>query len=575
MGKARRIGRNFRVWIVVAALVIALYYISPNPFRSGATIRSVEQGSAAALAGVVSPSPNEAPAGKEAVVSFNNVAVRSASDYYEAVKGIPPNRTVVVKTTRAIYRVNSQPLVNVTVLPELVLRNVTVVVEENVSVNGTFVLVNKTVVRTMRTNRTVEFVVGSRDIGIKVYDAPKTNIRKGLDLQGGTRVLLRPVTEIPSEDLAILIENMKQRLNVFGLTDVVVRESVDLSGNKYILVEIAGVNEEEVKELLARQGKFEAKVSNVTVFRGGSDITYVCRSTNCAGIDPNRGCSQEDGVWYCGFRFSITLSQLAAERQAAATKNLQVTSDASGRYLADSLELYLDDQLVDSLRIGAELKGKPVTDVSISGTGSGATQQDAVTDALGNMRRLQTILITGSLPVKLEIIKTDTVSPVVGQKFVNNALFLALMSALAVGIVLFIQYRSVLIAVPILVVSLLEILIMLGAAALIGWNIDLAAVAGIIAAVGTGVNDQIIITDEALRGQAGFRAQGWRDNIRRAFSIIFGAYLTVLVAMIPLIFAGAGLLRGFALTTIIGISVGVFITRPAYANVLEILLKKD
>jgi preprotein translocase subunit SecD len=44
--------------------------------------------------------------------------------------------------------------------------------------------------------------------------------------------------------------------------------------------------------------------------------------------------------------------------------------------------------------------------------------------------------------------------------------------------------------------------------------------------------------------------------------------------MIPLIFAGAGMLKGFALTTIIGVSVGVFITRPAYASIIEILLKE-
>ena len=53
-----------------------------------------------------------------------------------------------------------------------------------------------------------------------------------------------------------------------------------------------------------------------------------------------------------------------------------------------------------------------------------------------------------------------------------------------------------------------------------------------------------------------------------------GAYLTIVVAMIPLLFAGAGLLKGFALTTIIGASVGVFITRPAFAATIETLLKE-
>jgi preprotein translocase subunit SecD len=43
--------------------------------------------------------------------------------------------------------------------------------------------------------------------------------------------------------------------------------------------------------------------------------------------------------------------------------------------------------------------------------------------------------------------------------------------------------------------------------------------------------------------------------------------------MTPLIFAGAGLLKGFALITIAGLSFGVFIARPAYAAVIQILLE--
>lgn len=575
MAKLKRMLTNVRVWIVLVALLVSLYALAPNPLRDGAAIRSVEKGSAAFLAGMASPLPTDSPAGKERVVSVNNVPVKSVKDYYDAVEKLPPNRSVQLKTTKGVYRLTTRPLVNVTVLPELVEKDVAVNVLENVTVNNTVVSVNKTVIKVVRTNRTIEQVVGTEELGLKVYDAPKTNIRLGLDLQGGTRVLLQPEAKIPSGDLLFLLENMKQRLNVFGLSDVVIREASDLTGNQYVLVEIAGVNEGEVRELLAKQGKFEAKIANSTVFHGGKDITYVCRSAECSGIDPNSGCGESSGQWFCGFRFSISLSQEAAARQAAATKDLSVAfaQGSQGSYLNESLELYLDDQLVDTLRIGAELKGKPVTDVSISGSGAGITQQDAVASSLENMRRLQTVLITGSLPVKMNIIKTDTISPLVGEKFAANALLLALFAAVAVGATLFIAYRKVTVAVPILITSLIEILIMMGVASLIGWNIDLAAVAGIIAAVGTGVNDQIIITDEALRGEAR-RAFNWKDKIKNAFFVIFGAYITLVVAMLPLLFAGAGLLRGFALTTIIGISVGVFITRPAYAAVLEILMEK-
>ena len=53
-----------------------------------------------------------------------------------------------------------------------------------------------------------------------------------------------------------------------------------------------------------------------------------------------------------------------------------------------------------------------------------------------------------------------------------------------------------------------------------------------------------------------------------------GAYMTTLVGMMPLLWAGAGLLKGFALTTIAGISFGVLIARPAYAIVIEKLLRE-
>jgi len=39
-------------------------------------------------------------------------------------------------------------------------------------------------------------------------------------------------------------------------------------------------------------------------------------------------------------------------------------------------------------------------------------------------------------------------------------------------------------------------------------------------------------------------------------------------------FAGAGLLLGFAITTVAGVTIGVLITRPAFGAILEILLEK-
>ena len=60
-----------------------------------------------------------------------------------------------------------------------------------------------------------------------------------------------------------------------------------------------------------------------------------------------------------------------------------------------------------------------------------------------------------------------------------------------------------------------------------------------------------------------------REKIKRAFFIIFGAASTTIAAMLPLMFLGIGLIRGFAITTIVGVMVGLLITRPAYAKIIE------
>lgn len=517
---------NARVLVLIAFVLMAVFAISPNPWTAGVTIRSIDRNSSAELAGISGPLPQTTLMGKERITAMNNKPINDVADYYEFVKNLKPNQTVTVKTTHGLYKLYTAEL-----------------------------------------NETA-------DLGIKVQNAPKTNIRKGLDLQGGTRVLLQPEKELPEKDMEALIDNMRQRMNIFGLSDIIIREAGDLSGNQYILVEIAGVNEDEVKELLAKQGKFEAKIQDKVVFSGGDDITYVCRAAECSGINPEVGCQQTEGNWFCGFRFTITLSPEAAARQANATKDLAAgTEEDGGEYLNETLDLYLDDQLMDSLRIGADLKGRAVTDIQISGSGVGATYEAAIDNYKESMRKLQTILVTGSLPVKLNIIKTDTVSPILGEEFTKNAFMVAGIAMIVVMLTLVLAYRNLKIAIPIMLTVLFEIIILLGISALFKRDIDLAAIAGIIAVVGTGVDQQIIITDEVMKGESR-RAYTWKEKMKNAFFIIMGAYLTLLIAMFVLIWAGAGLLQGFAIITIIGATIGVFVTRPAYAKIIELLMKE-
>ena len=51
--------------------------------------------------------------------------------------------------------------------------------------------------------------------------------------------------------------------------------------------------------------------------------------------------------------------------------------------------------------------------------------------------------------------------------------------------------------------------------------------------------------------------------------MLFRSWMTTVAAMLPLFSIGLQILRGFALTTIIGVTIGVAVTRPAYASLIR------
>ena len=420
----------------------------------------------------------------------------------------------------------------------------------------------KTVIKTTESTVVLFTKIAPKIIVAKI---PKTNIKLGLDLAGGSRALVQAegqkLTQEQVNDLVAVIGN---RLNVYGIADVNIRSISDLSGNNFMLIEIAGASPKDLKDLISKQGKFEAKIGNETVFEGGEkDITSVCRNdAKCAGIS---SCQDVEGGAHCNFRFSVYLSEAAANRHAEITGKLEVNTSSSGNYLSKNLDLYLDGNLVDTLLIGESLKGRVTTQISISGSGQGTTQEEAYDAAEDSMHKLQTVLITGSLPFKLEIVKLDTISPLLGEEFIRSIFLAGLVALLAVVVVISIRYKNIKSSFALIITSLSEIIIILGVAALIEWNLDLPSIAGILATIGTGIDQQIIILDESKQKDY----LSIKQKLKRAFSIILGAYFTSMVALLPLLWAGAGLLKGFAVTTLIGITIGVLITRPAFTDMLR------
>ncbi len=496
---------SFRIWILIICLIISIIAIKPS-FQSGVIIKSTEKLPADTL--------GASPAAGEIIKFVNGEPVNNIEDYSKIISSLFPSEQEIKLeiTTKA----------------------------------GDY---------TIYTNSTPDFVVAN---------VPKTNIRAGLDIQGGARALVKPDADLADSQLQDLIAVSRNRFNVFGIADVQIRAVSDLSGNQYMLVEVAGATPTDLEDLVSKQGKFEAKIGNQTVFVGGNqDIVDVCKNdASCASIT---ACIPAEGGYACNFAFTIYLSTEAAKRHASITNSIPLDESTAGAYLSQNLDLILDDTLVDSLRISAGLKGRDTTQISIQGSGQGSTQQEAIENAKSDMNKLQTVLITGSLPYKLEIVKLDTISPALGRQFVNIILLAGFSSILLVSLVIFIRYRSFKSSIALLFTSFSELIIILGVASFLRWNLDLPSIAGILATIGTGVDAQIVLLDEAKTGESSSLA----ERLKRGIFVIMTSYATAVVSLLPLYWAGAGLFKGFAITSLIGITAGVFISRPAFADMLK------
>lgn len=495
---------TLRIWILIIVLVLSLIAIRPS-FESGVLIKSVDRDSKIAEEGIRQG---------EIIKGVNGEKISSLEDY--------------AKVMNSIFSTEGEKRIDIT------------------TKERTYIIL---------TNETPKIVVGK---------ISQTNIQTGLDIRGGARALVQPDQELTDSELKDLIDISSNRFNVFGISDVKIRGVSDLSGNKFMLVEIAGATPTDLEDLISQQGKFEARIKDQIVFVGGNeDITSVCRNdATCSGV---QSCTPFQGGYSCSFAFTIYLSGEAAQRHANITGSLGLDSESGGRYLDENLTLILDEEIVDELRISSGLKGQATTQISIQGSGQGATQEEAFENARSDMHHLQTVLITGSLPYKLTIVKLDTISPVLGDQFVFLILLAGAASIVAVGLIVLIRYRKLKASAALLLTSFSELIIILGFAALIKWNLDLPSIAGILATIGTGVDQQIVILDEARTN----KQSNIKQRMKNALFVVMTAYLTALFALIPLYWAGAGLFKGFAITSIIGITAGVLITRPAFADMIR------
>ena len=504
--------KDWRISLMIVLLVMSVIVIQPRLDYNGALVTGVSLPASNFLA-------------KDVIITrVNNILINNSNDFNSVISSLTVNDSVEIT-----YKDKGLIASEITTYPFLL------ILKDNMTYSG-----------------------------ITVSDLSFSNIEFGIDLIGGSKITLSPAEAVTMEDLENVKMILENRLNVYGFKEIPINILTDLTGNNYVKIEFpSSISIDDVEKLLESEGVFDARVGNKTVFLR-EDITGICmvNSADC----PSRVTASQSGF---EFTFGLQISQLGAEKFANTTEGLQKSGLGSNCYLNETISFYLDNEMLEgsSLNIGCTLAGTMVRNPVISGYGK--TRDDAVL----RMKELKSMIQSDKLPVKMNIENVEVISPKLGGEFLSNIVMVFFLAILCVDVIIAIRYKNIKIALPIVFVTLTEIILTLGAATLMHWTFDIAAIAGLIASVGTGVDDQIIITDEVLGSKGENAKLNIKQKMKSAFFIVFAAFTTSIAVMIPLNFAGAGILKGFASTNIIAITIGVLITRPAYSKIIELIIK--
>lgn len=344
---------------------------------------------------------------------------------------------------------------------------------------------------------------------------------------------------------------LSDKLNSFGLKDIPVRTV----GEDYILIDFAGLDLATAKEIAEKPGKFEIRIQTT-----GNETEHVLYGDSIVSVGIP---GFHDEQWHTPFTLN--------DEGARALQKVALETGAIDNPDEHYLNMYLDGVKIYGAPLSPSAASKLREGPIYSWEASTGTDEAAKTEAT----TLQVHLRAGALPVNVKLVGSGHVDAGLGAKFKTEAMITGLIALITVAVVVYFRYKEPEILVPMVGTSISEVIMILGVAAIINWQLDLASIAAIIASIGTGIDHLIIITDEVLyEGKIPSTKKVFSSRVGKAFIIILGAAATNIIAMSPLVVMGFGTLKGFAITTIIGTVIGVVVARPVYGVVINALLEE-
>ena len=408
-------------------------------------------------------------------------------------------------------------------------------------------------------------------------------LRTALEAEGYDPETIRDgVTEKTMNDL---VDRIEEKLSESALSGGSVQK-ITLGGRQVISISAPDRDRSDIVDILRERGVVRIYAVTETA-EGNYTSTQVLNQEDFASIGSAR--TNQDNEPGVQVTIDETVAQNFSDRMVAL--GFGSGSDCPGGLAnrTDSIEAVvgeMESQDGSGTSFGCmvtTLNGDPVFSGGVEpGLGQDFQSGDfaksptftMTTGTMADARNLELSLKAGRLPAPLDFENADSISlsPALADRFKMNSLIVGLLAVLAVSAVVYGRYRRPEVAAPMVVTALSEVYLLLGFVAFVQYPLNLSHIAGFIAVIGTGVDDLVIIADEILQQGEVATGRVFQSRFRKAFWVIGAAAATTIVAMSPLTVLSLGDLSGFAIITIVGVLIGVFITRPAYGDILRNLV---
>jgi len=417
----------------------------------------------------------------------------------------------------------------------------------------------------------------------------------GLDLQGGMQVLLEvddsklPAgTEITPEQLDDAKSILENRSNGLGVSEVIFQ----VAGNRRILGEFPGLtNTEEVVAILKETGQLEFVDMGSTPVQEGLIIKTTYGQTDQTAQPTTNATAAVEATPQSTESASPTPTATPAEEKVWTTvmtgtdlKSVAVTTDNLGKPVV-SFELTNEGQKIFAeyttnnvgkylgIVLDKKVISTPVINTAIT-EGKGIIEGNFTVES-ANALAIQ--LRYGSLPVPLKVVESRVIGPTLGQDSLNKSMVAGLIGFAIVALFMMIYYR-----VPgaVAVIAIINYAILtLAIFKLIPVTITLPGIAGFLLSTGGALDANILIfermKEELRNGRTLIQAVelGWK----RAWPSIRDSNIATIITSVILFWFGstfgATIVKGFAVTLLLGVFVSLFSAIFVTRNLLNLVIR--